>query len=496
MSLTEAAKYPPMIREVGRSYPEVRAVITQLGRNDDGTDPYGFNRIETHIELNKYDTWPAGVNKKKLLFEIKKELESRIPGATFSFSQPILDNVTEAVTGSASDLAVLINGDDLTKLRRYADTVLSAIKNTPGTSEYGLEEEGSQAQLLIRINRQAAARYAINVKDVEDVIELAVGGKPVSALYEGERKFDIIIRFQSNNRSTVEGVSRLDITSPSGQHIPLSELADLTIEDGETIIARESGHHQIGVRTNVRGRDQGGFVADAQERVAKVLHLDKGYDIDWGGQFENLTRAKDHLLVIVPLTILLIFGLLFITFKSVKYALIVLVNVPLALVGGILALWGRSINFSVSSGVGFISLFGVAVMSGVLLISRYNHLRLDKRLSLRDAVLKGSREKLRPILMMMLVALFGLIPASLASGIGSDVQRPLATVIVGGLASALILTLLVLPALYYTIESRSKHNPIHAAVEIEEIEEKHHEEELRRQHEEELKNLPNHSKNG
>jgi cobalt-zinc-cadmium resistance protein CzcA len=487
ISLTEAAKYPPIIREVGSTYPEIRAVITQLGRNDDGTDPYGFNRIETHMELNKYDTWPAGMTKKKLLLDVKRNLESRIPGATFSFSQPILDNVTEAVTGSASDLAVLINGDDLTKLRKYSDTILNAIKSTPGASEYGLEEEGAQAQLLIRINRQAAARYGINVKDVEDVIELAVGGKPVSSLYEGERKFDIIIRFQTDNRSTVEGVSRLDITSPTGQHIPLSELADLTIEDGETIIAREDGHHQIGVRTNVRGRDQGGFVADAQERVAKVLHLDKGYDIDWGGQFENLTRAKDHLLVIVPLTILLIFGLLFITFKSMKYALIVLVNVPLALVGGILALWMRSINFSVSSGVGFISLFGVAVMSGVILISRFNHLRFDKHLPLREAVLKGAQEELRPILMMMLVALFGLIPASLATGIGSDVQRPLATVIVGGLGSALVLTLLVLPALYYTIELHSKHNPVQTAIELEEIEEKRHEEEVRKEHEEEVR---------
>ncbi len=489
ISLTEAAHYPPMIREVVSAFPEARVVITHLGRNDDGTDPYGPNRIETHIELTKYDTWPSGVDKHQLLKEIKARLENKIPGASFSFSQPILDNVTEAVTGSSADLAVLVNGDDLGKLRSYADTIYHVIKGIRGATESGIEEEGDQAQLRIEVKRQAAARYGINVRDVEDVIELAVAGKPVSTLYEGERKFDIVVRYQANTRSTVEEVSRLEVTSPAGQRIPISELADIRIEDGSTIIAREDGHRQVGVRTNVRDRDQGSFVAEAQAKVAKVLHLQKGYSVDWGGQFENLTRAKDHLVVIIPITLFLIFGLLFITFKSMKYALIVLVNVPLALVGGILALWIRGINFSVSSGVGFISLFGVAVMSGVLLIARFNQLRFEHHMPLKEAVEQGARDELRPILMMMLVALLGLIPASLATGIGSDVQRPLATVIVGGLASALLLTLIVLPALYYSIEKRGRVNKAAIAIELQELDEHDHALQLREEHDRELREL-------
>ncbi|MBS1902128.1 MAG: efflux RND transporter permease subunit [Bacteroidetes bacterium] len=487
ISLKTASQYPPIIRQVVSPYPEVRAVITQLGRNDDGTDPYGPNRIETHVELTKYDTWPSGMDKHKLIDEIKTKLQASIPGATFSFSQPILDNVTEAVTGSSADLAVLVNGNDLTKLRNYADTILGVIQNVKGATDFGIEEEGDQAQLFIKINRTSAARYGINVRDVEDMIELAVAGRPVSVLYEGERRFDIVVRYQATDRSTVDDISRLEITSPTGLRVPLTDVADVEIKDGSTIIAREDGHRQVGVRTNIRGRDQGTFVAEAQQKVASVLHLPKGYDIDWGGQFENLTRARNHLMVILPITLFLIFALLFLTFRSAKYALIVLVNVPLALVGGIIALLLRGMNFSVSSGVGFISLFGVAVMSGVLLVSRFNYLRFDRHLSLREAVVLGAEEELRPILMMMLVAMLGLIPASLATGIGSDVQRPLATVIVGGLASALILTLVVLPSLYYLIESRAKTNPVAEAIDIEELETRIHDEELEEEHKRHLR---------
>ncbi len=494
ISLRAASEYPPIIREVCAAHPEVRAVITQLGRNDDGTDPYGPNRIETHVELTQYDTWPSGMDKHKLVAEMKAALEARIAGANFSFSQPILDNVTEAVTGSSADLAVLVNGEDLTTLRSYADTIYRTIKSIRGASESGIEEEGDQAQLRIEVDRQAVARYGINVRDVEDVIELAVAGKQVSTLYEGERKFDIVVRYQASTRSTVEDISNLEITSPSGQHIPLSDLAHIVIEDGSTLIAREDGHRQIGVRTNIRGRDQGSFVAEAQQKIAGMLHPANGYSLDWGGQFENLNRARNHLIVIIPITLFLIFAFLFVTFKSAKYAAIVLVNVPLALVGGVLALWIRGINFSVSSGVGFISLFGVAVMSGVLLISRFNHLRSagsgtpehPEGMSLLDAVKQGAEDELRPILMMMLVAMIGLIPASLATGIGSDVQRPLATVIVGGLASALVLTLLVLPALYYTLERGTRRNEAALAVEARELEEHHHLEHLRELREKEL----------
>ncbi|HYM20479.1 MAG TPA: CusA/CzcA family heavy metal efflux RND transporter [Candidatus Kapabacteria bacterium] len=489
ISLDQASKIPPIVREVCRAHPEVRAVISQLGRNDDGTDPYGLNRIETHLELTKYSTWPAGMNKEKLLLNVKEALESRIPGATFSFSQPILDNVTEAVTGSASDLAVLVNGDNLNVLRPYADTILRTIKQICGATESGIEEEGSQSQLVIKVDRDAAAKYGINVRDIEDVIELAVAGKPVSSLYEGERKFDIVIRYQAGTRSTVDAVAQLQVISPSGQRIPLSDVCDISIVDGETIIAREDGHHQIGVRTNIRGRDQGSFVAEAQKQVAAGLHLQKGYTLDWGGQFENLTRAKNHLIVIIPITLFLITAVLFMMFRSVKYALMVFINVPLALVGGIGALMIRHINFSVSAGVGFISLFGISIMSGVLLISRVNKLRFVDGMELRHAVHHGAMVQFRARLMVMTLAMLGLIPAMLATGIGSDIQRPLATVIVGGLASSLILTLVVVPSIYYAIERRAHPDLVAAAVEMAEIEEQRKAEERKKQHEDELRHL-------
>jgi cobalt-zinc-cadmium resistance protein CzcA len=456
VSLEEANTYPKIIRREIAKFEEVKFVLVQLGRNDDGTDPYGPNRMEIHVNLRPYKTWKSGKVKKDLLVEIKHALETAMPGQNVSFSQPILDNVTEAATGSASDLAVIISGSDLVQLRQLANSVYGIIKNIPGAADTGFEQEGTQTQLVIQVNRKAAARYGINTKDVDNIVDLAIAGKPISQVYEGDRKFDIALRYTKDNRSTPEAISNILITTSTGAKVPLSEIAEVKMVAAQTIIAREEGRRLIAVKTNIRGRDQGGFVDEAQKAINAKIKLPENYDIKWGGQFENLTRAKNRLLVVIPVTLLLIFLVLFLLFgNSAKYAAIVMTNMPFALIGGILALVVRNINFSVSAGVGFVSLFGISVMSGVLLISYINILRVEKLVPLKEAVLEGAITQFRPRVYVMTVALIGLIPAARATGIGSDIQRPLASVIVGGLLSAMVLTVIVTPAIYYLIEKRS-----------------------------------------
>lgn len=453
IALDEARQYPIQIRATLSNFPEVRVTISSLGRNDDGTDPYGPSRIETLVQLQPYKTWSSGRTKSELQYAMQEALEASMPGASFSFSQPILDNVSEAVTGSASDLAVLISGNNPDTLHHLALAVLNEVQSVPGASASGLEQEGSQTQLLIDVDRVALARYGIDISDVNTVIDLAVAGSPVSEVYEGDRRFAISLRYTQDARSSIPAIENLLIHSPTGARIPLSQVARIRLVEGLTIVAREDGVRQIGVRTNIIGRDQGSFVAEAQKKVAQAVSLPDRYQIHWGGQFENLTRARARLQLIVPITIVLIFALLFMLFDgSLVHATIVLMNVPFAMIGGVSALLLRKINFSVSAGVGFISLFGVAVMSGVLLVGYINMLRQERSLRLREAVLEGAVTQFRPIVMMMSVALIGLIPAARAAGVGSDIQRPLASVIVGGLLSALLLTLLAMPVLYFTIE--------------------------------------------
>ncbi len=459
ITLNDAAKYCTTIRQVISNHKQVNVVLTQLGRNDDGTDPYGPNRLEILVGLKNYSSWISDTSKEELLLKMKNELEQAVPGAEFSFSQPILDNVTEAVTGSVADLAVLINGEDLDFMRKEADTVLSVIRKIPGSSESGIEQEGDQAQLTVRINRNAAARFGINVSDIQQMIEAAIGGKAISQLYDRKgRRFDIVVRYAPLYRNSIEAVQQMLVASPTGARIPMSQLASVSLVDGPTIIQRENGERQISVRTNIRGRDQGGFVAEAQKKVDAAIHLPKGYSIEWGGQFENLARAGKRLAVVIPLTILIIFLILFSMYKNVRHVMVAMSSIPFALIGGMLALLIRGYNFNVSAGVGFISLFGVSIIAGVLFVSRANRLIEDDGLSVKEAAHKAAMIQLRPNLMTMLLALLGLIPAARATGIGSDIQRPLATVIVGGLCTALILTLLTLPSIYILVEKKIKIN--------------------------------------
>ncbi len=449
ISLEKSSQVAGQIRSIIAQYPEVQLVSSQSGRNDSGTDPYGPNRNEFFLALKPYDTWPEGVDKAAFINILAKKLNESIPGAAFSFTQPIVDNVTESVTGSAADLAVIIRGPDLKVLRDQAAKALDIIKTVSGAADTAIEQESDQAQVRILVDRQAVARFGINVRDVQDVIEMAIGGRAAGTMFEGERRFDITVRYVPEARANLTAIGNVLIPTREGGRVPLSQLAEIKVVNGASIIARRENQRQITVRTNIRGRDQGSFVADAQKRFDAAMQIPKGYEITWGGQFENLQRARKRLTVILPITIAIIFVLLFFMFGSPKYAGLVMMNVPFSLVGGILFLYIRHINLSVSAAVGFISLFGVAVMSGVLVIAEINRLRrTEPEMPVKEAIIKGSLGQLRPVLLMVVVALLGMVPAARASGIGSDVQRPLATVVVGGLLSTLFLTLLALPSMY------------------------------------------------
>jgi cobalt-zinc-cadmium resistance protein CzcA len=448
ISLEKSADEAKRIRHILEQFPEVALVSSQSGRNDSGTDPYGPNRNEFFVALKPYDTWPKGMRKADLVDRISTKLRAEIPGANFSLTQPIIDNVTEAVTGSAADLAVIISGPDLRRLRELANETLAVLRQIPGAADTFLEQESDQAQLRILIDRQAVARYGINVRDVQEVVEMAIGGKPVSTVFEGERRFDVTVRFEQQARADAGAIGNILVPTHEGGRIPLEQLAKIEVVNGASIIARRENIRQISVRTNIRGRDQGSFVEEAQRKFERAVKLPPGYSVDWGGQFENLDRARKRLTLILPVTIGIIFALLFFAFGSAGNAGLVLVNVPFSLVGGIVFLYLRGINLSVSAAVGFISLFGVAVMSGVLYISEINRRRAEPGTTLEDAVIQGAKAQLRPSLMLILVAMLGMVPAAGATGIGSDIQRPLATVVVGGLLSTLLLTLLVLPSLY------------------------------------------------
>ncbi len=336
-----------------------------------------------------------------------RKLSEQIPGVSLNFFivQPIIDTVTESVTGSSADLAVIITGSDLDELRRLATETMNVVQNVPGSTDVSIEQEADQPGLRIQIDRARIARYGLNVEDVNAIIESAIGGLAVSTLYEGDRQFDITTRYVPNARKDVHDLGNLLVHTADGGKVPLRDLADIQVVTGASIIARRENQRQINVRTNIRGRDQGGFVAEAQRQFADQVKLPPGYSVEWGGQFENLDRARKRLTFILPITIAIIFALLFFAFGSTSNALLVLVNVPFSAVGGILLLWLRGMHFSVSAAVGFISLFGVAVMSGVLYISEINRRRREDGESLHDAVIHGAKSQLRPRLILILVAL-------------------------------------------------------------------------------------------
>ena len=453
-AIEESAAVASRIRELIRQSPEVRFVSSQTGRQDSNTEPFGPNRTEFLVALRPYATWARGRTKPVLIEELAERLRGHVPGVAFSFTQPIIDMVTESVTGSSADLAVIFTGPDLAEMRRFAAGALEIIRGIRGAADSAIEQDGDQAQLRITIDRESVARYGINVADVQEVVELAIGGRAVSVLFDGDRRFDITVRYVADARRDPGTIRETLVATADGSRIPLSQLASVSIQDGSTIITRRENKRQISVRTNIRGRDQGSFAAEARKRINAAISLPSGYRVEWGGQFENLARAGRRLTIIIPLTILLMFGLLYLAFRSAVDAGLVLLNVPLAFIGGIVALALRGIPFSVSAAVGFVSVFGVAVMTGVLFIAEVNRLRAEAGRGMLDGVVESAQSQLILRFQIILIALLGIIPAAVAKGIGSDIQRPMATVILGGLISTLLLAPVAMPSFYFLVSRK------------------------------------------
>ncbi len=456
VSIQENAKIAPGIRQIIAKYPPIDYVITQTGRNDDGTDPFPTNRTEILVGLRDYHLWSDTIKKKDLVARIQNDLQNRFPGAFFSTGQPIIDQVMEIVTGSAADLAISVVGDDLEFMRSKADTIADIVRKAEGAVAVNIEQEGRQAQLAITIDRESAARYGINVSDIQAIVESAIGGKAISKLYEGAKRYDIVVRYLAESRNTLASIESLQVPSATGALIPMSELADIRFSEGQTNIYRLNGKRMSTVRTNIRGRDQGGFVSEVGEKIGAALHIPKGYRVIYGGQYENLERAGKQLSVTIPLTIIMVFVLLFSLFKNFRHTFVAMSCILFALGGGITALMIRGYHFNVSAGVGFVSIFGISVMAGVLLVSAIKRMEERHDTDIRQIIAMASSEQLRAILSILIVAIVGLVPAAISSGIGSDVQRPLATVIIGGLTCTLLFAPIVLPPLYYLLNKNQQ----------------------------------------
>ena len=433
------------------SFPEVTESTSQVGRADDGTDTTGFFNTEYYVGLKSKDQWRPVFhqNKENLIASMDQELE-KIPGVIWNFSQPISDNVEEAVSGVKGELAVKIYGDDLKMLEEKGNAIVSIMSNIRGVEDLGLFRVIGQPNLTFTVDRQAAARFGISVADVQDAIQTAVGGTAQSQVLQGEARYDLVLRYQRPYRNTREAIENVRLLAPSGERISLAQLTKVATADGAEEIYREGQQRYIAVKYSVRGRDLGSTVEEAIAKVNKQVSLPPGYHIDWAGEYESQKRSQRRLLLVLPVTILLIFAILYTMFKSGKWAALIMVNVAMAPIGGLLALLVTRTHFSVSSGVGFLALFGVSVQTGVIMLEYINQLRVQGH-SIEDAAIAGAVLRLRPIMMTMLVATLGLLPAAMSHGIGSDSQRPFAIVIVGGLMGALAISVFLLPTLYVWI---------------------------------------------
>ncbi len=430
------------------NFPEVKDVVSQSGRAEAGGDPDPVNSSMVLVTLKPQDEWKTGRSKAELVEAMEHEL-GKYPGIALSFTQPIAMRVDELISGVRAQLAITLFGDDLDQLVRTGDQIQDVVAKVPGAVDIQTEQVTGQPQLQIKVDRSAISRYGLNVDDVLEAVQTAIGGEEAGQVYEGVRRFDVSLRFQEPYRRDLDEIAGLIIPSPEhgSASVPLSEVADIKVVTGPKQINHDNGQRRIVVQLNVRGRDLGGFVADAQRAIAAQVTLPPGYFVRWGGQFENQQRAMKRLMIIVPITIGLIFLLLFSSFGSLKQAALIILNVPFALIGGILGLFISRQYLSVPASVGFIALFGVAVLNGVVLVSYINSLRQEGK-SVQDAVYEGTVLRLRPVLMTATVAILGLLPLLFSSGAGSEVQRPLAAVVVGGLLTSTALTLLLLPTLY------------------------------------------------
>ena len=448
VSLTQSVKTITEVEKVLKSFPEVTKVVSKTGRAEVATDPMSIDFSDLYVELKPPAEWTTTHSKTELVEKMSEALEKHVPNASFSFSQPIELRVAELISGVRSDIAIKLFGDDLDTLSEVGNKIAAVVQKVRGAEDVKVEATTGLPQLQIKPDRGSIARYGINVEDVNDLVESVVAGKDAGIVYEGEQRFNMVVRLSDEASKDLETIQNLTVSAPNGARIPLSQLADIKLVEGPAQISREDTRRRIGVELNVRGRDIGSFVEEAQGRIAKEVELPPGYYLTWGGTFENLERASARLLIVVPLALFLIFVLLFTTFGSVKQALLIYTGIPFAVVGGILALALRGMPFSISAGVGFIALFGVAVLNGVVMVSYINKLREEEGKSVADAVREGAMTRLRPVLMTALVASLGFIPMALATSAGAEVQRPLATVVIGGLITSTLLTLLILPTLY------------------------------------------------
>jgi cobalt-zinc-cadmium resistance protein CzcA len=446
ISLTQSIELSNQIEKLIRSFPEVTSVVTKIGRPDLATEAMGIYQGDVYVLLKPYEEWPAGVTKNDLIERMSKALAS-VPGVAYNFTQPMAMRLDETISGVKGDVAIKIFGEDPRILEQLAEQVLRVVSGVRGAADAQMEMTTGVAELQVVINRQELARYALNVSDVREVVETAVGGRTASDMIEGQRRFAIVLRLPERYRKDPASLREITLIAPGGERVQLGQVADVSLRQGPELITRENGQRRIVVQSNVRGRDLGGFVAEAMPKVQKAVKLPPGYSTDWGGQFENQERAMQRLTILLPASIIVIFGLLFATFQSVPQSLLILLNVPFALVGGIAALWARGLNLNLSASVGFIALFGVAVLNGIVMVSYINSLRVGG-MGLKEAVVEGASMRLRPVLMTALVASLGFVPMAFASTAGAEVQRPLSTVVIGGLVTSTLLTLLVLPVVY------------------------------------------------
>ena len=452
LSLDKASEMADELRRTLHEFPEVSYVVTQLGRNDDGTDPWTPSHIEAPVGLKPYDTWPKGETREEFLRRLNARLKQLKPGFSVGISQPIIDMVYDIIGGAHSPLVIRVFGDDFNELRRIGGEIVKVLDSIQGTAEASIFQEPPIPQIAVNINRAAAARYGINVSDITNLIQTGIGGAPVSTVYVEDRMYGITVRFPKDCRNSPEALSKLVLTTAGGAQIPLSQVAEIKLRSGESTISHEMNHRVLLVRVDNRDRALSDYLAEAQRKINNQVHFDHDkYHLEYGGQFESEQRAQARLTLIMGLVLALMLVFLFAEFGKLRLAILVLGAVPLATLGGLIAIHVRNETLNVASAVGFIALFGVAVQNGIIMVANIKRV-CDQGIPLREAVLSGAVERFRPVLMTATVATLGMLPAALATGVGTDVQRNLATVVVGGLMPATLLTLFILPTLYFSLE--------------------------------------------
>lgn len=455
ISLTESKRIGTICEQILiKKFPEVKTVVTKTGAAEIATDPMGVEFSDVIVMLKPKDEWTSADTKEELVEKMHKEL-SVVPGIGLSFTQPIELRFNELMSGAKGDIAVKIFGEDLTELSKAGSDAAKIISEVQGAEDVSIQQLEGLPQLQIKIKRDKIARYGINVSDVNEIIETGLAGKTAGAVFEGDKKFDLVIKYKQTDRKDVQDIKNILVNSSSGIKIPMSELADISIEEGPAEITRDNGKRRIIAQCNVRGRDIESFVNELKLKIKDNLKMPPGYSLEYGGQFKNLESAKERLYIAVPVSLFFIFALLFVTFNSVKQGLLVFSGIPFAIVGGIFALVIRDIPFSISAGVGFIALFGVAVLNGIVMIAYFNKLEKEGVMDVHERIILGTSARLRPILMTAMVASLGFIPMAISSGAGAEVQKPLATVVIGGLISSTLLTLIVLPLLYSIFNKKS-----------------------------------------